>query len=183
MKQLVITLVTTTTLVCVLISSMLVHARPVINQTSAVYVKLTNEKRLTLHRNARLKLEIECPVAELMSRLDNDNSDDDETKLGALVNWYRDERKINVFSSGRHIRIDHNQLSVDVSDDTLGLYSCELITGTGLQINSANLTLQYIDGINSSSNFAPFFSFVIILYVFQLRHRAQNPEPSLDHGK
>lgn len=103
--------------------------------------KLDVNHRVTYRGRERLKLAVQCPVGQLLDSVNLTN-----TSTNYVLNWFKNDRKLNPFTA-RRLRFDPDGLRIDATARLGSVrFYCELITGSGIALKSANLTLQYIDG-------------------------------------
>lgn len=79
---------------------------------------------------------LECPVERLFEERKIQNK-----SQYYLINWFKDEKKLNKFN--RRVIAANDYLTIrSVNKFDEGVYFCEIITGTGLNLKSPNLTIQ-----------------------------------------
>jgi len=97
------------------------------------------------------KISIQCPLPDFKAgKFNRDTTHYNKKKSTPIfiTTWYKNKIKINQFfdEEFNHIKIFEDKIKINglISSDS-GVYFCEIIMGTGINIRSSNLTLQVND--------------------------------------
>lgn len=90
-------------------------------------------------------IQFECPVDEILTSSQNSKFQN------YLITWFKNKNKINHFFNSdtiglnKRIKIQDNKLTINyLFKIDAGVYNCEVITGSGLNLKSSNVTLEFV---------------------------------------
>lgn len=129
-------------MICVLLSII-----PDTYSTGFKHIRLDTDQELVFETNA--KLLIECPVQQLMPSTHLKRF----RRSAVITSWFKNDKKINQFNVEAYSGNENGRVqlfkkilkikSVQVSDS--GMYRCEVISGSGINVHSHTLTMSVND--------------------------------------
>jgi hypothetical protein len=103
---------------------------------------------IALQMNTGDNIIIECPMSQSsqkFNKLNRETHSDMKSTPVFITSWYKNQIKISQFIDENMERFKFLEKKLRIKDLTKtdsGVYSCEIITGTGLSVTNSNLTLQ-----------------------------------------